>query len=235
MPDGPRGFQRQGPASISPLTWAVEPILVDKSLFAPGTVADNTADHEVSKATGLELVPWKPVGAVIAMHIVAEYIDYRRGATLISSTAIQSQPAIILPGPMACGPKIQTPLEQPSPMESPPRHRRVDRPPKSKSTNLSNTSLSSGSVQSTPLVEASVRRSPRIRGDKDGFKHVHLGKRQRRKVPILSIPALEGQTGPILVEILQSWGISCRVAPEDISDEALMQTPSTSSPNISDD
>lgn len=46
-----------------------------------------------------------------------------------------------------------------------------------------------GRRRRAPLVEIEVRCSPRIRGTQDGYKHVHLGKRQRREVALLSIPA----------------------------------------------
>jgi len=38
-----------------------------------------------------------------------------------------------------------------------------------------------------------------------------------------------GQAGPIPIEILQSWGIDCGIAPVELSEEALMQAPN---PNV---
>lgn len=32
--------------------------------------------------------------------------------------------------------------------------------------------------------------------------------------------------GPIPIDILQGWGIKCGIAPEELSQEALMQVPS---------
>lgn len=202
-------------------------LVFDKCLFANN---DSLEQGDQGQQTGLEIVPWKPVPHVVAMYVIADYIEFKQHAPAQQNLPAISAP-ILLPGPVVSSPSFE--FESAASQPSPPR-RRVGRPPKPRNTSLTSSS-SFSRPSSVPLVESSVRRSPRIRGDEDGFKHVHLGKRQRREVALLSIPAPDGNTGPIPTEILKSWGIACGVQPEVISDEVLFQAPAPGNPEVSNE
>ena len=80
----------------------------------------------------------------------------------------------------------------------------------------------------TPLVDSTMRRSTRL-SDKDGFHEVRLAGNPCKKRKTCPVRLVEptGQTGPIPIDILQGWGINCGVAPGELSQEALMQAPSS--------
>jgi hypothetical protein len=85
---------------------------------------------------------------------------------------------------------------------------------------------------SSPLVESSVRRSVKNRKGKKGFHTptVRLAEepsKKRNKIGAVLIDDATGLPGLIPVEFLQDWGIKCGIAPAELSQEALMQAPST--------
>lgn len=253
----PDGFQLQG--SVLPLVYYApafqRPIVIDANLLQAPTALVQNYDTE-TQPSGLEIVPWQPVGASIAMHVIADYIEHVRRLPRI---AVQEQ-VIQLPGiehvsdqpvssiqsrdsslslqvdsqtdsfssstqdpvsslivqnliPIGPGPEFdfQTGNMQPNPASETPTTR-----PRGRHRSRA------------PIVDTEVGRSPRIRGVQEGYKHVHLGKRQRREVALLSIPESEGPPNPIPIEMLRSWGISCGVAPSELTDEALTEAPGTS-------
>jgi hypothetical protein len=87
-----------------------------------------------------------------------------------------------------------------------------------------------------PLVQSSVRRSAR-NNKADGFCAVMLDKEpsKKRKISVITIDDSTGEAGPVSISLLQSWGIDCGVAPEELSNEALMQTPSAETAIPDDD
>jgi len=90
---------------------------------------------------------------------------------------------------------------------------------------------------SAPLIATSVRISPRL-SQPDGFQHIQYTPKKIRSVPrsaatsssepmttIAAMPDLQGQdSGPIPMEMLQTWGVECGVPPEVISKDALTNT-----------
>lgn len=92
------------------------------------------------------------------------------------------------------------------------------------------------------LEDSLVRRSTRQNKAKDGFKYYQLEDHLRKKrcvwaeVPVSSVdadkllakppkPDDEKFPGQIPDEVLKTWGVICRVDPEDLTDEALNQGP----------
>lgn len=89
--------------------------------------------------------------------------------------------------------------------------------------------LAAPSNSATPLVDSMVRRGTRMSRKKDGFKEVRLSgnpSKKRKTCLVLLIDEATGKAGPIPLQILQGWGIKCGIAPEEFSNEALMQAPS---------
>lgn len=220
----PDGFQLQGPTNLLESQSALairDPILINRDSFSE---AANSVQKVDEQHKGLEIVPWKPIHHVIALHVLADFIDYTQATPRVQNQQEVSS-VILLRNRIEPSPEFE--FESAATQPNPPRCH-VGRPPKARNTS-SSANNSNARSSSTPLVKSAVRHSPRIRGDKDGFKHVHLGKRQRREVHVLSIPAPDGNTGPIPTEILHSWGISCGVQPESVSDEVLFQALASSS------
>lgn len=87
-------------------------------------------------------------------------------------------------------------------------------------------SVSNSDVR-TPLVQSSVHRSSRLSAGNEGYCPVVIDKEPSKKCKnwLLQIDEETSQTGPILIEELQGWGINCGVDPMDLTDEALMQAP----------
>jgi hypothetical protein len=80
-------------------------------------------------------------------------------------------------------------------------------------------------------VESSVRRSSRVNKANGGFHTptVRLDEepsKKRNKIGAVLNDEATGMAGPIPIDILQSWGIECGIAPEELSQEVLMQAPS---------
>jgi hypothetical protein len=89
------------------------------------------------------------------------------------------------------------------------------------------------------LVESSVRRSTKLNSLKDGFhfRTVRLDgepSKKRKKPAVVLIDEATRQAGPIPLEILQSWGIDCGIAPVELSEDALLQVPASSSTVINE-
>jgi hypothetical protein len=55
---------------------AAEPIINNKQVLAQAVVPEQSANQ----ITGLEIIPWQPVGSAIALHILADFIDFRQRA-----------------------------------------------------------------------------------------------------------------------------------------------------------
>lgn len=88
------------------------------------------------------------------------------------------------------------------------------------------------SKNAAPVVASSVRRSSRVSKGKDGFHTptVRLEEepsKKRNKIGAVLIDEATGSIGPVPMEVLQDWGIKCGIAPEELSQEALMQAPPT--------
>ena len=75
----PDGFQLQGPAALfqqPDIQPAAEPIIINKQVLAQAAIPEQSANQ----ITGLEIVPWQPVGSAVALHILADFIDFRQRA-----------------------------------------------------------------------------------------------------------------------------------------------------------
>jgi hypothetical protein len=93
-------------------------------------------------------------------------------------------------------------------------------------------SLPAPSGSTTPVVATSVRRSSWVNKGKDGYRTptVRLEEepsKKRNKIGAVLINDDTGTIGPLPIEILQDWGIKCGIAPEELSQEALMQEPNS--------
>jgi hypothetical protein len=93
-------------------------------------------------------------------------------------------------------------------------------------------SLPAPSRSSAPIVESSVRRSSRVSKGKDGFHTPTVmleeePSKKRNKIGAVLIDESTSMIGPVPMVILQDWGVKCGIAPEELSQEALMQAPST--------
>jgi len=75
-------------------------------------------------------------------------------------------------------------------------------------------------------VDGNVRRSSRLNKN-DGLCAVRLEREpaKKRKINIVQINEKTSSTGPVLLSVLQGWGIDCGIAPEELSNEKLMQAP----------
>lgn len=74
-------------------------------------------------------------------------------------------------------------------------------------------------------MDRTVRRSPRLNAD--GYSHAWLDREptKKRKITALCISGSEVQHGLVPIATLQAWGVECGVAPSELTEEALMQTP----------
>ena len=84
----------------------------------------------------------------------------------------------------------------------------------------------------SPLTERNVLRSSRL-NKHDGFCAVRLDKEPTKKCKI-SVVKIDGRTieaRPVRLAVLQWWGIDCGIAPSDLSNDALLQTPPQATPN----
>lgn len=230
-----------GSSIAGPSTIIMQPICIDRALV----------QEQLPKPTGLEIVPWRPVPDAIALQILPEVIAARRKSVelppppvliisengivhseindaAVSATApVQSN---VLEGMMSgpvSSPEVQTEQIQPSPgIETGPKtatHRQ-------KRKNMSLPVTVSNSDARTPLVQSSVRRSSRLSASNEGYCPVVTDKEPSKKCKnwLLQIDEETGQTGPISIGVLQGWGINCGVDPMDLTNDALMQAPSSS-------
>jgi hypothetical protein len=79
-------------------------------------------------------------------------------------------------------------------------------------------------------VESSVRRSLRVNHATNGFHEVRLAKNQLKKQKICGVVLIDEsnrEAGPLPIAILQGWGIDCGVAPAELSEDTLMQAPTS--------
>ena len=83
----------------------------------------------------------------------------------------------------------------------------------------------------SPITEKSVRHSSRLNRN-DGFYAVRLDREhtKKRKISVVKIDGRTGETGPVPLAVLQGWGIDYGIAPSELSNEALLQTPKQSPP-----
>ena len=181
-----------------------------------------------STPKGLEIVPWKPVPAVIALQLWPAMVASRQ----TTKTRVLAPHVILLPDPRDVqGSGDPSPMEfefqteemQPSPPSAAGRNKRGGH-------RYSMLSLPAApSNPTTPLVDSMVRRGTRMSSKKDGFQEVRLNgnpSKKRKTCPVLLIDEETGKAGPIPLQILQGWGVKCGIAPEELSDDALMQAPS---------
>lgn len=183
------------------------PIVIDSSLMKHAPV------DEAFSPNGLDLVPWKPVGAALALKVYATYLDKSPAMECSSS----QQPAVPV------SPIFGFEAEQHD--DSPPELAH-SRPPKPVRNRMRLPSVASKRSPAKPVLDRTVRRSPRL--NTAGYSHAWLDREptKKRKITTLCISDSEGQHGPILIATLQAWGVDCGVAPGELTEEALMQTPS---------
>jgi hypothetical protein len=192
------------------------------------------AQSSTAASIGLEIVPWKPVRDVIALQLWPHIVECRRTPKVIAEPA----PVIIRPedeqadqaegaspdsGPTSF--EFQTQQAQPISTLAPGQKRGRGRPRKV-------LSLPAPSKNSAPIVESSVRRSSRVSKGKNGFHTPTVmleeePSKKRNKIGAVLIDESTGMIGPVPMAILQDWGVKCGIAPEELSQEALMQAPST--------
>jgi hypothetical protein len=210
----------------------LEPIVIDRAIL-------QTYLTPTLAITGLEIVPWKPVLSALALQLWPAILASRKATRVQPSTST----VIILPSPRVeqvpatfkpSGFKFQSEKMQPSLLSLPEASSNLIMPLVESSVKRNTricTSMSlpdAPSNSATPLVDNSVRRSTRLSA-KDGFHEVRLAgnpSKKRKTRPVLLVEPM-GQTRPIPIEILQGWGIDCGVAPGELSQEALMQAPSS--------
>jgi hypothetical protein len=201
------------------------PIVVNKEAVQTALAA---LPSTASTPKGLEIVPWKPVPAVIALQLWPAVVASRQTA----KTRVLAPHVILLPDPRDVqGSGDPSPMEfefqteemQPSPPSAAGRNKRGGH-------RYSMLSLPAApSNPTTPLVDSMVRRGTRMSSKKDGFQEVRLNgnpSKKRKTCPVLLIDEETGKAGPIPLQILQGWGVKCGIAPEELSDDALMQAPS---------
>ena len=238
-------------ASSSQANDNMGPIVIDRAVLQPSL----NLSSPTPAITGMEIVPWKPVLPALALQLWPSVVASRRAACAqprSSSVIILPDPRVEQ-GPATSGSsgfEFQSEQMQPSPcgeagMRVYQRRRTamLSLPVASSNTispvvegsvsrsTRTNNNMSLPDVSSnpaTPLVDSTVRRSTRL-SDKDGFHEVRLAGnpcKKRKTCPVLLVEPT-GQTGPIPIDILQGWGINCGVAPGELSQEALMQAPSS--------
>ena len=243
-----------------------KPIVIDTStLFAN--------QEKVHIPNGMEIVPWKPTGAALALQFVCGSVEYQGTEDHDQQGSLQSSATTLLdaqaswPSPSTrfykrrpkpkngnmLGHKEDKETEQlheqamkQSPTSSSPGNFEFEAtqaqpsPPTSvgqqakRGRSRKTLSLPAPGNSSTPLVESSVRRSTRLNNAKEGFHFctVRLDgepSKKRKKPAVVLIDEATGQAGPIPLEILQSWGIDYGIAPAELSEDALMQAPASSS------
>jgi hypothetical protein len=186
----------------------------------------------------MEIVPWKPVLDVIALQLWP-LILYRKRSPFAPRAPAKSGPVILLgwkqdeqieqmeEGPSDCGPTDFEFKTQAQPNMSQDKGQRRGRGQPRKVL-----SLPAPSGSTTPVVATSVRRSSRVNKGKDGYHTptVRLEEepsKKRNKIGAVLINDDTGTIGPLPIEILQDWGIKCGIAPEKLSQEALMQEPNS--------
>jgi hypothetical protein len=168
-----------------------------------------------STVTGLEIVPWQPCYPALLLDLLPDILNAAKRRRIF--TAPHSPEAAAGTGQITSDVSIQTKRTGSS---------------RTRSLALA-TSVSNAAI---PLVQSSVRRSAR-NNKADGFCAVMLDKEpsKKRKISVITIDDLTGEAGPVPISLLQSWGIDCGVAPEELSNEALMQTPSAETAIPDDD
>jgi hypothetical protein len=241
------------------------------TLFKPiiiNTSALNVQQNEVYIPNGLEIIPWKPSGAALALQVFAasmeqqntedqEQQDTHQSSEITSVKGFEFEenpprsnpikyvykrrpkPNPITPvedgtvSSMESGPgdfEFQSVQIRPSPSMTGGRKANMA---KQKRKNMSLPSTVSNADTRTPLVEDSVRRSTRL--NKDGFCSVRLkgNPSKKRNNWTIQIDEATGEAGPIAIAVLQGWGIDCGVTPSELTDDALLQAPSTRVPDDS--
>jgi hypothetical protein len=226
----PDGFIRHGIYTLNLASPISKPLCSPPS--APVITIPASALNPASSTTGTAIVPWKPIPHVMALQFLQFVLECRRAP----KPQVQQAPVILLGwtqeeptkhGPSASGPEsfdFKAQQLQPNPTQEAGQKRGCGHPKKV----LSLPPQSS----SSPLVESSVRRSVKNRKGKKGFHTptVRLAEepsKKRNKIGAVLIDDATGLPGLIPVEFLQDWGIKCGIAPAELSQEALMQAPST--------
>jgi hypothetical protein len=195
-------------------------ITIPASVFASSV----TNQSSVTTNTGLEIVPWKPIPQVIALQLLPLVLESRCAPRIILGGPQEEHSE---KGPSAFGPgnfEFQTQLSQPSLSAIAGQKHGRGQPRKVLSL--------PAQASNSPLVESTVRRSSRVCKVKDGFhtptvKLAEEPSKKRNKIGAVLIDDETGKEGPIPIEILQDWGIKCGIAPAELSQDALLQAPST--------
>jgi hypothetical protein len=209
FPDFPEEFGATLPMQVPTL---VQPVIIDTSaLFAQ--------QNEVYIPNGMEIVPWKPTGEALTLQVFAATIEHQstvnknQQASRQSSTSTFEQDF-----------ELEAQAPQPSLITCVYKRR-----PKPKSSTMSLPTIASIRSPATLVVDKMARRSTRLSANKGGFREIRVDKEpsKRRKTLPVVIDEATGQAGPIPLFILQGWGVKCGVAPGELTEDALLQAPTT--------
>jgi len=171
----------------------IKPILVD------GEVMPTQLNQQSPGSQGLEHVLWKPCFPALLLQLWPDIVDAsqkRKASRLLGSVATLSEEAD-LQNTSAGTVEFQSAEFQPGPSRARAGQRKTGRL-------RSNISLPSNtSSTSSPLTEASVRRSSKLNRT-SGFCEVQLEREpaKKRKISIIAIDAKIGESGPVPLSVL---------------------------------
>jgi hypothetical protein len=209
--------RRDIPSTINSPAPLFRTFQIDRSLLEnqPQMMQASHLVEQHSTVSGLEIVPWQPCYPALLLDLLPDILNAAKRRRII--TAPRSPEAAAGTRQITSEVSIQTKRTGSS---------------RARSLALA-TSVSNAAI---PLVQSSVRRSAR-NNKADGFCAVMLDKEpsKKRKISVITIDGSTGEAGPVPISLLQSWGIDCGVAPEELSNEALMQTPSAETAIPDDD
>jgi len=222
-----RGIFAPGASSSTRQADTLRPLRLGLPIVLQNSIGQEPQSREpelISTHSGLETVPWQPTPAAVALEVYAQVADHlQRQQQAPAEPRINSesqQPSH--QSPAQFGPEFEavTSLNEPTPTaaEEPPNRPREG--------NVRLPSVPSARNRSTPVTEAAVRRSPRLRAENYTHVWLHRDTPKKRKIAAISISNSEGQAGPVPMATLRSWGLDCGVAPSELTDEALMQSAS---------
>jgi hypothetical protein len=172
--------------------------------------------NEVYIPNGMEIVPWKPTGAALALQVFA-------ASTRHQGAEIQEQRDSHHNSDLTPVQGFEFEAQSPRPSLIMYVYKRRPRP---RRDNMGLPTASSVRDPSTPVVDKTSRRSTRLQAAKAGFSYrLDKNPTKRCKITALQISNADGEAGPVPIATLQSWGVDCGVDPGDLTEEALMQTP----------
>jgi hypothetical protein len=190
-----------------PIPILLKPIIIQVStLFAE--------QNEAYTPNGMEIVPWKPTGAALALQVFATSTEYHGLQSQEQQNSQQNATATF-----GQGFEFEAQASQPSPAMK--VYKRRSRPSKT----MGLPTVASVHNPDAPVVDESVRRSTRLKAAKAGFSY-RLDKNPTKKHKITALQInIDGEACPVAIDTLQSWGVKCGVDPSELTEEALMQVP----------